>query len=113
MIQDDADFTDDLDDIFPSVSNIAFSSATFASLETNSSTINLHESSLAEGNLKNAGKVYDASNENEEHFEERRVLPTFENATSHSAFVPAPSSTFLSSVAMSNELQSFTEDLPC
>ena len=25
MIQDDADFTDDLDDIFPSVSNIAFS----------------------------------------------------------------------------------------
>ena len=113
MIQDDADFTDDLDYIFPSVSNIAFLSATSASLETNSNTINLHESSSAEGNLKNAGKVYDASNENEEHFEERRVLPTFENATSHSAFVPAPSSTFLSSVAMSNELQSFTEDLPC
>ena len=109
MIQDDADFTDDLDDIFPSVSNIAFSSATSASLETNSNTINLHESSPAEGNLKNAGKVYDASNENEEHFEERRVLPTFENATSHSAFVPAPSSTFLSSVVVSNELQSFTE----
>ena len=109
MIQDDVDFTDDLDDIFPSVSNIAFSSATSASLETNSNTINLHESSPAEGNLKNAGKVYDASNENEEHFEERRVLPTFENATSHSAFVPAPSSTFLSSVAVSNELQSFTE----
>ena len=112
MIQDDVDFADDLDDIFPSVSNIAFSSATSASLETNSNTINLHESSPAEGNLKNAGKVYDASNENEEHFEERKVLPTFENATSHSAFVPAHS-TFLSSVAVSNELQSFTEDLPC
>ena len=104
MIQDDADFTDDLDDIFPSVSNIAFSSATSASTKTNSNTINLQESSPAESNLKNEGKVYDASNENEEHFEERRVLPTFENATSHSAFVPAPSSTFLSSVAVSNEL---------
>ena len=28
MIQDDVDFADDLDDIFPSVSNITFSSAT-------------------------------------------------------------------------------------
>ena len=28
MIQDDVDFADDLDDIFPSVSNINFSSAT-------------------------------------------------------------------------------------
>ena len=109
MIQDNADFTDDLDDIFPSVGNIAFSSATSKSLQTNSNTINLHESSPTEGNLKNADKVYDASNENEEHFEERMVLPTFENATSHSAFVPAPSSTFLSSVAVSNELPSFTE----
>ena len=78
MIQDDADFADDLDDIFPSVSNIALSSATSASLETNSNTINLYESSPAEGNLKNAGKVYDVSNESKEHFEERRVLPTFE-----------------------------------
>ena len=34
MIQDDVDFADDLDDIFPSVSNIAFSSATSALLET-------------------------------------------------------------------------------
>ena len=45
--------------------------------------------------LNNGPKVYDASNENEEHFEERRVLPTFENTTSHSAFVPSPSSTIL------------------
>ena len=57
MIQDDVDFVDDLDDIFPSVSNIAFSSAISASLETNSSTINLSESSPAAGNLNNADKV--------------------------------------------------------
>ena len=62
MIQDDVDFADDLDDIFPSVSNIAFSSATSASLETNSNTINLSESSPAAGDLNNADKVYDASN---------------------------------------------------
>ena len=109
MIQDDVDFGDDLDDIFPSVSNIAFSSATSASLETNSNTINLSESSMVAGDLNNAEKVYDASNENEARFKERRVLPTFENATSHSAFVPSPVSTILSSVAVSNELQSFTE----
>ena len=109
MIQDDVDFADNLDDIFPSVSNIAFSSATSASLERNSNTINLCETSPAEGNVENTGKIYDASNKNENHFEERRVLPTFENATLHSAFVLAPSSTFLSSVAVSNELQSFTE----
>ena len=94
---------------FPSVNNIAFSSATSASLERNSNTIKLYEYSPAEGNLKNTGKIYDASNENEDHLEERRVLPTFENATLHSAFVLTPSSTFLSSVAVSNKLQSFTE----
>ena len=109
MIEDDVDFVDDLDDIFPSVSNIAFSSATSASLETNSKTINMYESSPAEGNLNNAGKVCDTSNENEEHSKERRVLPTFENATSHLVFVLSTSFTILSSVAVSNELQSFTE----
>ena len=109
MIQDDVAFVDDLDDIFPSVSNIAFSSATSASLETNSNMINLSESSLAAGNLNNTDKVYDASNKNEVQFEERRVLPTFENATSHSAIVPSPASTILSSAAVSDELQSFTE----
>ena len=105
MIQDVVHFADDLDDIFPSVSHIAFLSATSASLETNSNTINLLESFSVQGKLKNAGKVYDASNENEEHFEERRVLPT----SSYSTFVPAPSSTFQTSAAVSNELQSFTE----
>ena len=45
MTQRDLAFADDFDDIFPSVSNIAFSSATFASLETNNNTINLYESS--------------------------------------------------------------------
>ena len=100
---------DSLDNIFPSVSNIAFSSATSASLETNSNTIDLSESSMAAGGLNNADKVYDASNENQGQFEERRVLPTFENATSHSAFAPSPASTILSSVAVSNELQPFTE----
>ena len=109
MIQDDVAFVDDLDDIFPSVSNIAFSSATSASLETNSNMINLSESSLAAGNLNNTDKVYDASNKNEVQFEERRVLPTFENATSHSAIVPSPASAILSSAAVSDELQSFTE----
>ena len=109
MIQDDVAFADDLDDIFPSVSIIAFSSATSASLETNSNMINLSESSLAAGNLNNTDKVYDASNKNEVQFEERRVLPTFENATSHSAIVPSPASTILSSAAVSDELQSFTE----
>ena len=109
MIQDDVAFVDDLDDIFPSVSNIAFSSATSASLETNSNMINLSESSLAAGNLNNTDKVYDASNKNEVQFEERRVLPTFENATSHSAIVPSPASTILSSAAVSDELQSFSE----
>ena len=95
------------------MSNIAFSSATSALLETNSNAIN-------QGNLNNAGKVYDASNENEEHFEERRVLPTFENATSHSAFVPSPSPAILDSVGVSHDLNpslkpmcQMTKDLPC
>ena len=42
MTQDDVDFADDLDVIFPVVSTIAFSSATSSPLETNSNTINLH-----------------------------------------------------------------------
>ena len=62
---------DSLDNIFPSVSNIAFSSATSASLETNSNTIDLSESSMAAGGLNTADKVYDASNENQGQFEER------------------------------------------
>ena len=42
MTQDDVDFADDLDVIFPVVSTIAFSSATSSPLETNSNTINLY-----------------------------------------------------------------------
>ena len=85
MVQDNIDFADGLDEIFPSVSNIAFSSPTSLSRQANSNKlyqlINLYQSSPADDNLNNADKVYDASNKNEERFKERRVLPTFENAT--------------------------------